>query len=101
MKRYIYIYIDIENEREGRGRREGESRSSSDVARLYLKPRTSLREDGVNEPCGFFVCDCGLPQSDLCPDTDVYERCSMSTGDKGHVKYKIGSVLHRCFFSQI
>ena len=51
--------------------------------------------------CGFFVCDCGLPQSDLCPDTDVYERCSMSTGDKGHVKYKIGSVLHRCSFPQI
>ena len=51
---YIYIYIDIENEREGRGRREGESRSSSDVARLYLKSRTSLREDGVNEPLRFF-----------------------------------------------
>lgn len=26
----------------------------------------------------FFVCDCGLPQSDLYPDTDVFERCSMS-----------------------
>lgn len=35
------------------------------------------------------------------PDTDVYERCSMPNGDKGHVKYKIGSVLHRCSFSLI